>query len=135
MSFVSNLLRHLAREEKGNIFVDASMVLPMFIWAHAGLFAYWDAYRSINTVQKGAYTISNLISRSQGTVNDTYIVGMRTVMNTMLDADQVGWRLRQSSGSRGSLCPSRCLRAGTWGDRTVHRAAAALFAKAVPFKL
>jgi hypothetical protein len=83
-------LRRFARDEKGTIIVDAIMVMPMFIWAYAGLFAYWDAYRSINTVQKAAFTISDLISRSQGTVNDAYIAGMRTAMNTMLDADQAG---------------------------------------------
>jgi Flp pilus assembly protein TadG len=90
MSILSHLLRRFARDEKGSIVVEAIMVMPMFIWAYAGLFAYWDAYRSINTVQKAAYTISDLISRSQNSVNDAYIAGMRTAMNSMVDADQAG---------------------------------------------
>ncbi len=90
MSFLTRKLRLFAREEKGTMIVDAVMVLPMFIWAYAALFAYWDAYRSINTVQKATYTISDLLSRTQGNVSDAYIAGLRSTMNYMLDADQAG---------------------------------------------
>lgn len=90
MSFLSKQIRRFLREEKGTIVVDAVMVMPMFIWAYAALFAYWDAYRSINTVQKAAFTISDLVSRSQAPVNNDYIDGMGETMNYMLDADQAG---------------------------------------------
>lgn len=90
MSFLSHMLRRFAREEKGGLIVEAVMVMPMLIWAYVGLFAYWDAYRSANTVQKAAYTISDLISRSQGNVDDAYLAGMRTTMNAILDQDQAG---------------------------------------------
>ena len=90
MSFLSYVLHRFARDEKGSLVVEAVMVLPALIWAYAGLFAYWDAYRSINTVQKASYTISDLISRSQTSVNDAYLGGMRTAMNTMLAGDQAG---------------------------------------------
>ena len=53
MSCLTRKLRRFACNEKGTIIVDAILVLPMFIWAYAALFAYWDAYRSINTVRKG----------------------------------------------------------------------------------
>lgn len=88
MSFLSKPLRRFIRDEKGTILVDAIMIMPMFIWAYAGLFAYWDSYRSINTVQKASYTISDLISRTQGPVNNVYINGMRSTMNYLLDSDQ-----------------------------------------------
>lgn len=90
MSFLTNQLRRFLRDEKGTIIVDAIIIVPMFVWAYAGLFVYWDAYRTINTVQKAAYTISDLISRSQGPVNNAYINGMRETMNYMLNDDQVG---------------------------------------------
>lgn len=90
MSFLTRKLRRFARDEKGTMIVDAIMVLPMFIWAYAALFAYWDAYRSINTVQKAAYTISDLLSRTQGEVDDTYVAGLRSTMNYLLDSDQAG---------------------------------------------
>jgi hypothetical protein len=90
MSFLKKLLRRYARDEKGTIIVDAVIVIPMFVWAYAGLFVYWDAYRSINTVQKASYTISDLISRTQGQVNDDFISGMQATMNYLLRADQGG---------------------------------------------
>ncbi len=90
MSCLTRKLRRFACNEKGTIIVDAILVLPMFIWAYAALFAYWDAYRSINTVQKASYTISDLLSRTQADVNDAYIAGLRATMNYLLDADQAG---------------------------------------------
>jgi hypothetical protein len=96
MSILSKLLRHalrkngFLRDEAGTIIVDAVLILPAFIWAYAGLFAYWDSYRTINTVQKVSYTVSDLISRSQGPIDDAFIGGMRDTMNYMLDSDQAG---------------------------------------------
>lgn len=82
--------RRFARDEGGNVVLETLIALPMLIWAHAALFAYWDAYRTINTVQKAAYTISDLISRQQGSVDNAYINGMRSTMNYLLDDDQAG---------------------------------------------
>lgn len=90
MSVLSNLLRRFLRDEKGTILVDAVVLMPMFVWAYAGLFVYWDSYRSINTVQKVSYTISDLISRTQAPLNDAYIAGIRSTMNLMLDSGQTG---------------------------------------------
>lgn len=104
MSFLSHLMRRFARDEKGSLFVEAIIVMPMFVWAYAGLFVYWDAYRSINTVQKASYTISDLISRTQTVVDDAYIAGMRDTFNLMLatpDAGQVRVTSYTWSGVRG----------------------------------
>ncbi|WP_050526807.1 TadE/TadG family type IV pilus assembly protein [Pseudorhodobacter aquimaris] len=90
MSFISNAVRRFKQDEKGSVIVEAVMVVPMLAWAYAGLFSYWDAYRSINTVQKAAYTISDLISRSQGSVDDAYIAGIRDTMNYMLGSEEAG---------------------------------------------
>lgn len=100
MSFLSSLMRRFTRDEKGSLVVDAIIVMPMFVWGYAGMFVYWDAYRAINSVQKASYTISDLISRTQATtgVNDTYIAGMRTTFNTLLDSGNAG-QLRVTSYS------------------------------------
>jgi Flp pilus assembly protein TadG len=83
-------MRRFTRDEKGSIVVEAIVVMPIFIWAYAGMFVYWDAYRSINTVQKATYTISDLLSRSQSSVNDSYLAGMNTTFNTLVGADSAG---------------------------------------------
>lgn len=96
MPYLKKLLGRFAREENGNVVVEIVLVMPFLIWAHAALFAYWDAYRTINTVQKAAYTVSDLISRKQDAVDDAYVTGMRTTMNFLLDDDQAA-RVRVTS--------------------------------------
>ncbi|MBL4916025.1 TadE/TadG family type IV pilus assembly protein [Szabonella alba] len=80
--------RRFARDDRGSVTLEAVIVLPVLIWAHAALFAYWDVYRTINTVQKASYTISDLISRQQGSVNNAYLNGMRSTLAYLLDDDQ-----------------------------------------------
>lgn len=75
------------RDDRGSVLVEALMVLPVLIWAHAALFVYWDAYRTINDMQKATYSISDLISRNQTTVNAAYLDGMRTTLNYLLQED------------------------------------------------
>lgn len=86
MSFLPSLTHRFGRDEKGSLFVDAIIVMPMFVWGYAGMFVYWDAYRAINTVQKASYSVSDLVSRNQNTngIDDAYITGMRTAFNRML---------------------------------------------------
>ena len=80
--------RRFHRDDRGSVTLEAMIVLPLLIWAHAALFVYWDAFRTINTVQKASYTISDLISRQQGSVNNAYLNGMRSTMAYLMDDDQ-----------------------------------------------
>ncbi len=84
MISLGKMIRRFGREEDGNIVVEAVLVLPAMLWAYAGMFVYWDAYQSINTVQKAAYTVSDLISRQQGAVDDDFINGMRGTMDYLI---------------------------------------------------
>jgi Flp pilus assembly protein TadG len=90
MRFVYKLIRRFSRDEKGGLVVEAVLVLPVLFWALAALFSFWDAYRTINTVQKASYTISDLISRVQvnAGVDDAYVNGLRRTMDYLLDVDQ-----------------------------------------------
>ncbi len=67
---------------------EAVIVLPFMLWAYLALFVYWDAYRSVNTAQKAAYTISDMVSREMVTLATTYPTGMRDLMRYLLDGDQ-----------------------------------------------
>ncbi len=92
MSFLSSLVRRYGRDEKGSLFVDAIVVMPMFTWGYLGMFVYWDAYRAINTVQKASYSVSDLVSRNQNSngIDDAYVAGMRTAFNRMLGGGDAG---------------------------------------------
>lgn len=88
--------RRFRRNDEGSVLVEAVMVLPTMFWAVLAMFVYWDAYRSINTVQKAAYTVSDTISRLRTDVDGTYLSGLNTVMNYLLDAGQTA-RMRVTS--------------------------------------
>ena len=85
-----------ARDEAGSVVAEAVIVLPLFLWAYIALFVYWDAFRSMNTVQKAAYTVSDLISREQTGITTAYITGMSRVLDYLIDEDQSA-RLRVTS--------------------------------------
>lgn len=78
------------RDEDASVVAEAVIVLPLLLWAYIALFVYWDAFRSMNTVQKAAYTLSDMISRDQNRngITSAYIDGMKQVMNYLIDENQ-----------------------------------------------
>lgn len=88
MTVLAKTLRRFCREEEGTLLAEAVLVLPFLLWSYLALFVYWDAYRAINTVQKAAYTVSDMLSREMVTISDTYIVGMDKMMEYLIDQDQ-----------------------------------------------
>lgn len=88
MTRLHRLIRRFAGNEDGYMVVEATLVLPFLLWGYIALYSYWDAYRVMTDVQKASYTISDLISREQRTINANYINGMRLTMDSMLGADE-----------------------------------------------
>jgi Flp pilus assembly protein TadG len=90
MRSLSSRLRRFRGDEKGTVIAEAVIVLPLLIWSYLALFVYWDAYRSVNTSQKAAYTISDMISREMNAspLTPAYITGMRDVMKYLMDDGQ-----------------------------------------------
>lgn len=86
-TFRARLARYFSSEQ-GTVMAEAVLVLPFMLWAYLGLFVYWDAFRSINRIQKASYTISDMVSREMVTINDAYITGMDSVMERLIDGNQ-----------------------------------------------
>lgn len=81
------ILRFL-HDESGTVMVETVIVLPMLLWSYLAMFVYWDSFRSMNTVQKAAYTVSDAISREMIALPDTYFNGLRSVMEILIDRNQ-----------------------------------------------
>ena len=81
-------LRRFGRDQNGTIVAEAVIVLPLFLWSYIALFVYWDSFRSLNTVQKAAYTISDMLSREQINVTQGYIDGMGDLLEYLIDRNQ-----------------------------------------------
>ena len=83
-------IRKFLRAEDAAVIAEAVIVLPILLWAYVGLFVYWDCFRSLNTVQKASYTISEMLSRekSKNGITSSYITGMQKVLEYLIDKDQ-----------------------------------------------
>lgn len=110
-------LRRFGRDDEGNLVLEAVLVMPFMLWAYAGLFVYWDAFRSINTVQKAAYAVSDMISREMLTITPAYLAGMDTVMERLIDQD-MDVSLRVTSVMCDGEDNEKC--DGTLGRNVVH---------------
>jgi Flp pilus assembly protein TadG len=101
-TFLSRLRHPFARfigDERGTIIAEGVISLPILLWGYVGLFVYWDAFRSLNTLQKAAYTISDMISRENPTaagLTSDYVVGMDKVLDYLINTD-ANVKLRVSS--------------------------------------
>lgn len=89
-------LSRFGRDEGGAVVAEAVIVLPLLLWAYIALFVYWDTFRSMNTAQKAAYTVSDMISREQTGITTAYITGMSQVMEYLIDENQAA-RMRVTS--------------------------------------
>jgi Flp pilus assembly protein TadG len=87
-SAATRSLGRFGRDEAGTVVAEAVIVLPLFLWAYIALFVYWDAFRSMNSVQKAAYTISDMISREKMGKTTAYITGVKRVLEYLIDEDQ-----------------------------------------------
>ena len=92
---MATLLSHLRRPlcrffgaEKGSVVAEAVIVLPVLLWAYLALFVYWDAFRSMNTVQKAAYTISDMVSREMIGITTAYVNGLDNMLEYLVDDGQ-----------------------------------------------
>ncbi len=97
MPSVMSMMRRFKREEGGTVMVEALLVLPMLIWSYLALFAYWDSFRSLNTAQKAAYTISDTISREMVSLSPAYIPGLRDMMQYLVHNNDSQVKLRVTS--------------------------------------
>ena len=88
MKSLRTMFRRFGRDESGVVMAEAIIVLPFMLWSYLALFVYWDAFRAVNTSQKAAYTISDMISREMVPLPTNYVTGMRNVVRYLIDSDQ-----------------------------------------------
>lgn len=75
--------RRFLRDEQGAVVTEFMIYLPLLLWAWFAMYAFWDAYRTMNHAQKAAFAIADLLSREQVAVTDNYRNGLRNVFAYM----------------------------------------------------
>lgn len=73
-------------DTRGNVTLEFLLVFPLIAWAFAAVFVFFDGYRQSSVNLKAAYTISDLISRETGEVDDEYIDSMHSLLQTLTRA-------------------------------------------------
>jgi hypothetical protein len=90
-----NSLQGYIRDERGVMLAEFLIMLPLIIWGFIALVVYWDVFRTINTTQKAAYSISDLLSR-QEVITPDFVEGLQDVL-TFLTPDTAPSRMRITS--------------------------------------
>lgn len=78
--FDKRILKRFWQDESGVLLAEALLLLPLLIWGFLALFVYWDLFRTLNSSQKAAYSIADLMSR-QAVVTPEFVDGMQNVLD------------------------------------------------------
>ncbi len=93
MTRLRKSLQDFRTDESGVLLAEALMLIPILIWAFVALIVYWDLFRVMNSSQKAAYSIADLMSR-QGVVTETFVTGTQNVLDFLVPgADDARMRI------------------------------------------
>ncbi|MCX7289243.1 MAG: hypothetical protein NTW20_17320 [Rhodobacterales bacterium] len=73
-------VRSFLSDESGIFLAEFLIMIPVLIWGFIALIVYWDVFRTINTSQKAAYSIADLLSRQQNVTTD-FVDGLENVLD------------------------------------------------------
>jgi hypothetical protein len=76
-------LHDFRTDESGVLLAEALVLIPILIWGFVALIVYWDLFRVMNSSQKAAYSIADLMSR-QGVVTETFVTGTQNVLDFLV---------------------------------------------------
>jgi len=87
----------MLRDEKGAVLIEFLLLFPLLIWVMIAMVVFWDVFRTINTAQKAAYSVSDLISRQEDNLTPGFVDGMQEVMDYLMMNSGQNSRLRITS--------------------------------------
>jgi len=89
--------RRFLRDERGGVLLEFLLFLPLLIWTMVAMVVFWDVFRTINTAQKAAYSVSDLISRQEDNLSNAFVNGMQDIFNYLMLGAAQDSRLRITS--------------------------------------
>ncbi|MGR3323056.1 MAG: TadE/TadG family type IV pilus assembly protein [Pseudooceanicola sp.] len=85
---LARLGRRFARDTRGNVAIEAVILLPILFWAYLAMFSYFDMLRQQTLNEKASFTIADMLSRETDAINDTYVTNAHTLFKTMIRSDE-----------------------------------------------
>lgn len=109
MNFLSSIkfgikrsLGRFAKDTSGSLLAELMFIVPVMAMGMSGFYAFWDAYQTQNRVQKGAYAISDMLSREMVPASPAFLNGLETTLEYLIGTDA---RTRVTSIRRNSDGP------------------------------
>lgn len=90
------MLRKFIRDESATVSAEAIIAMPLLFFVFAATFMWWDGYRTAMTAQKSTFTISDLISRQDGDIDQDFIDGMNKMFAFLTNEDVADTSIRVS---------------------------------------
>jgi hypothetical protein len=91
MKPMSTFLGKFGGDERGQLSIEAAMMVPLIVWIYVATFTYFEAFRADATNVKAAYAVGDLLSRETDPVDAAYIDGMNGIFGYMTAARQPTW--------------------------------------------
>lgn len=91
MTFFRSLLRGFAEDTRGQLSIEAAMMIPLITFIYVTTFTYFGTFRADATNVKAAYAVGDMLSRETNPVDASYIEGMNTVFKYMTLSSKPTW--------------------------------------------
>lgn len=86
-SAVKRSVGRFARDTSGSLLAEAMFIVPVMAMGMSGFYAFWDAYQTQNRVQKGAYAISDMLSREMVPATPAFLNGLETTLEYLIGTE------------------------------------------------
>lgn len=98
-----HLLRRFRDGTSGSLTVEAVFIVPVMMLGLFAFFAFWDVYRTQNTVQKASYAVADMLSREMIPATLPLLDGLEETLEFLIQRDA---RIRVTSLRRVSDGPT-----------------------------
>ncbi len=80
-------LRAFREDTRGNLTVEAVILMPVIFWAFATTFVFFDMFRQNSVAHKAAFTIGDMLSRETLEITPTYMDSTLTLFDMLTDGE------------------------------------------------
>ncbi|MEL7115198.1 MAG: hypothetical protein AAGP08_06320 [Pseudomonadota bacterium] len=80
---IATPFRRFFKDQSASITVEVVLIMPILLWGYFGMFALFDAYRSLSTNVKASYTLGDMLSRETLPVDEDYINGLNRIQDVI----------------------------------------------------
>lgn len=99
---LSRALHRFGTDTSGTLLAESMFIVPVMALGMTGFFSFWDAYQTQNRVQKGAYAVSDMLSREMIPATPAFLTGLERTVEYLIGEDA---RIRVTSIRRTSDGP------------------------------